>query len=182
MEGVWFLQGTSTTRGPYNGELELRKSNDGTYNVVRIVTYINYFFLMDSKVQEVWQERAVATGDSIAISYDLKQGDFITKLNGQKREPTDFRNGITVISRFVVSPVGLKTQFSDKKVSDYSEWITTKRNLDPKPLWVNERKNMLAKGKEIPSSVRNTIKTFKNQIAFDKDSLVKSYRNRPEFK
>lgn len=181
VEGIWFLQGTSSTRGPYNGELELRKSSDGTYNVIRMVTYINYFF-DGLKVQEVWAGKAVATPDSITITYDIRQGDFITKLGTQKREPTDFRNPITIISRFTSSPAGLKTQYSDKKVSDYSEWITTKRNLEAQPLWMNERKNLTAKGKNIPLPVRGVIKLFKTKIGYDKDSLVKSYKNRPEFK
>ncbi|WP_295900356.1 hypothetical protein [uncultured Bdellovibrio sp.] len=181
MEGIWFLQGTSSTRGPYNGELELRRSNDGTFNVVRAVTYINYFF-DGLKVQEIWTGKAVATGDSVTITYDIRQGDFITRLGNQKREPSDFRNPVTVISRFVASPAGLATQFADKKVSNYSEWITTRRDLEAKPLWVNERKNLDAKGPRIPLAVRGVINLFKLKIGYDKDPLVKSYKDRPEFK
>ncbi|WII73884.1 hypothetical protein QJS83_08335 [Bdellovibrio sp. 22V] len=181
MEGIWFLQGTSSTRGPYNGELELRKSNDGTYNVIRVITYINYFF-DGLKVQEVWTGKAVATNDSVTISYDIRQGDFITKLGSEKRQPSDFRNPITVLSRFVVSPAGLASKFSDKKVSDYTEWITTRRDLEAKPLWTNERKNLDAKGPKIPLVVRGVIKAFKIDIGYDKDPLVKSYKDRPEFK
>lgn len=181
MEGIWFLQGTSSTRGPYNGELELRRSNDGTFNVVRAITYINYFF-DGLKVQEIWTGKAVATGDSVTITYDVRQGDFITRLGNQKREPSDFKDPIAVTSRFVASSAGLATQFTDTKVSSYSEWITTRRDLEAKPLWVNERKNLDAKGKKIPLAVRGVIKIFKMDIGYDKDSRVKAYKNRPEFK
>ncbi|MBV2168601.1 MAG: hypothetical protein KUL82_07830 [Bdellovibrio sp.] len=181
MEGIWFLQGTSSTRGPYNGELELRKAGDGTFNVVRIVTYINYFF-DGLRVQEVWTGKAVANAGTLTVTYDIRQGDFITKLGSQKREASDFRNPITILARFSPTSAGLATSFSDKKVSDYSEWITTRRDLESRPLWVNERKYLDAKGKNIPLLVRGIIKAFKMDIGYDKDSLVKSYKNRPEFK
>ncbi|WP_374076688.1 hypothetical protein [Bdellovibrio bacteriovorus] len=132
MEGIWFLQGTSSTRGPYNGELELRRSNDGTFNVIRAITYINYFF-DGLKVQEIWTGKAVATGDSVTITYDIHQGDFITRLGNQKREPSDFKNTVAVTSRFVASSAGLATQYTDTKVSSYSEWITTRRDLEARP-------------------------------------------------
>ena len=116
MEGIWFLQGTSSTRGPYNGELELRRSHDGTYNATRVITYINYFY-DGLKVQEVWTGKAIATGDTLTLSYDLRQGDFIKKLGSLKRDKNDFTHQINVIARFAVSSKGLASQFSDKKVS-----------------------------------------------------------------
>jgi|GEM_PF-656133 len=181
MEGIWFLQGTSSTRGPYNGELELRRSNDGTFSVVRVITYINYFF-EGLHVQEVWTGKAVAAADSLTISYDLQQADFITRLDNQKRDPNDFRHPLEITSRFAPSTTGLKAQFVDQKESNYSEWITTRRDLEAQPLWVNERRNIDAKGKNIPLPVRGVIKIFKMDIGYDKDPLVKSYKNRPEFK
>lgn len=181
MEGIWFLQGTSSTRGPYNGELELRKASDGTFDVVRMVTYINYFF-DGLKVQEVWTGKAVATNDSLTISYDIRQGDFITKLGSTKRDPSDFGAPIQVLSRYVVTPNGLATHYADKKVSNYNEWITTRRNLEAAPLWVNQRQTISAQGPKIPLVVRGVIKAFKWDIGYDKDPLVKSYKNRPEFK
>lgn len=181
MEGIWFLQGTSSTRGPYNGELELRKAADGTYDVVRVATYINYFF-DGLKVQEVWTGKAVATPDSLTISYDLRQGDFITRLGKHKRDQSDFANPVTVLSRYVGTPNGLSTSYSDKKVSSYKEWITTRRPLEAKPLWVNERQKISAQGPKVPLAVRAVIKAFKWDIGYDKDPLVKSYSKRAEFK
>ncbi|MNJ90995.1 hypothetical protein D3C87_86380 [compost metagenome] len=181
VEGIWFLQGSSSTRGPYNGELELRKSSDGTYDVIRVATYINYYF-DGLKVQEVWVGKAVPTDDSLTISYDLKQGDFITRLDKQKREEKDFRNPVTIVSQFAAKDSGLQAQFSDKRVSTYSEWITTKRNLEAKPLWKDLRQNRDAQGRAVPAAVTAAIKKFKNSIAFDKDPLVKSYKDRVEFK
>lgn len=148
MEGIWFLQGTSSVRGPYNGELELRKSHDGTYDVVRVATYINYFF-DGLKVQEVWTGKAVAGEDSLVITYDLRQGDFVIKLGTQSRESTDFRTPIAVDVRFKTSSRGLSTQFSDKKSSSYTEWITTRRGLEEKPLWVNERQKVELPGNKV---------------------------------
>ncbi|UOF00323.1 hypothetical protein [Bdellovibrio reynosensis] len=181
MEGIWFVQGSSSTRGPYNGEIELRRSNDGTFNVVRVVTYINYFF-DGLKVQEVWTGKAVAEKDALTISYDIRQGDFIQKLGNVKRDPTDFRNSINVVSRFAISPQGLASHYSDKKVSSYTEWITTRRDLETKPLWVNERKKFDAKGDKVPLIVRGVIKAFKMDIGYEKDPLVKSYKDRSEYK
>lgn len=181
MEGIWFLQGTSSTRGPYNGELELRKSHDGTYDVVRIVTYINYFF-DGLKVQEVWTGKAVATGETLTVSYDIRQGDFITRLGDLKRDPSEFSATINVVSRYAVTPNGLATSYADKKVSNYTEWITTKRDLEVKPLWVNQRQLMSAKGPKIPIVVRGVINLFKKDIGYEKDPLVKSYKNRKEYK
>src|SRR5690349_4837541 len=66
MIGIWFLQGTSSTRGPYNGELELRPASDGTFDVTRVVTYINYFY-EGLRVQEVWTGKAVADTDTLTI-------------------------------------------------------------------------------------------------------------------
>ncbi|HWU42288.1 MAG TPA: hypothetical protein VN132_02580, partial [Bdellovibrio sp.] len=141
VEGIWFVQGSSTTRGPYNGDLELRKSNDGTYNAVRVITYINSFF-DGLKVQEVWTGKAVAEGNALSVSYDLSQADFITRLGTATREPSDFKNKINILERFVRSEKGLTAQFADRKVSNYTEWLTERRNLEAKPLWINERVNL----------------------------------------
>ncbi len=181
MEGIWFVQGTSSTRGPYNGEIELRKSNDGTFSVVRIVTYINSFF-DGLKVQEVWTGKAVATNDSLTISYDIKQADFIMRLGNLKRKATDFLAPVEVVSRFIPSNKGLATQFSDKNSSTYTEWLTTIRELEPEPLWINRRVNLDAKGKSIPIVVKAAITVAKGHLDFDKDPFVRTYRARPEFK
>lgn len=181
MEGIWFLQGTSSTLGPYNGELELRRSHDGTYDVIRIATYINYFF-DGLKVQEVWTGKAVATTDSLVITYDIRQGDFITRLGKVHRQATDMKNPISILAPFKTSSVGLASQFSDKKTSTYTEWITTRRSLEAKPLWVSQRRNIDAQGKKIPLFVRGVIKLFKMDIGYDKDPRVKSYKDRSEFK
>lgn len=181
MEGIWFLQGTSSTRGPYNGEIELRKSHDGTFSVVRIVTYINSFF-DGLKIQEVWTGQAIATQDSLTVTYDLKQADFITRLDSQKRSANDFASLVTVNTRFIPSVNGLTTQFSDKKSSSYTEWLTTKRDLEPKPLWSNQRQKIDAKGKAAPLIVRGAIKVAKADIGWNKDPYVKSFKDRPEFK
>ncbi|MEN0057588.1 MAG: hypothetical protein AAGB31_02040 [Bdellovibrio sp.] len=138
MEGIWFLQGTSSVRGPYNGELELRKSHDGTFNVVRVITYINYFF-DGLKVQEVWTGKAVAESRTLTITYDLQKGDFITRLGGERREADDIGGMINVVSRFNGSSAGLTTKFDDGKISNYSEWVTTKRPLETQPMWKSER-------------------------------------------
>ncbi|UYL10477.1 hypothetical protein B9G69_007790 [Bdellovibrio sp. SKB1291214] len=181
MEGIWFLQGTSSTRGPYNGELELRKSSDGTYDAIRIVTYINYFY-DGLKVQEVWTGKAVAAGDTLVMSYDLRQGDFITKLGTDQRNSSDFTNPITVVTRFIATDKGLASQFSDKKFSNYTEWITTRRNLEAKPLWINLRTNVDARGPDVPWAVQKVINIFKRDIGYGKDPYVQSFKNRKEFK
>lgn len=180
VEGIWFVQGTSSARGPYNGELELYRAGDGTYHAIRVVTYINYFY-EGLKVQEVWTGRAVAEGNYLTVSYDLKQGDFITRLNGASREPSEFRNVLNVVERFTPSEKGLATTFTDRKASNYTEWLTTRRNLEGQHLWVDERENVDAKGPNIPPQVRAAIASAKSKIGFDKDPLVKSFKNRKEF-
>lgn len=181
MEGIWFLQGSSSTRGPYNGELELRRASDGTYDVVRVITYINYFF-DGLRVQEVWTGKAVPNHQAVVFSYDLRQADFIKSLGKTKREPSEFGNTINVIASFSASPAGLSSEFSDKKVSSYREWITTRRDLEPRPLWQNQRAAINAQGPAIPANVKKTIKDFKKKIDFDQQPLVKKYAKTAEFK
>ncbi|NUN05102.1 MAG: hypothetical protein HUU57_05000 [Bdellovibrio sp.] len=180
-EGIWFLQGSSTTLGPYNGELELRKSSDGTFDVVRVVTYINNFF-EGLKIQEVWTGKAVVHGDAITISYDIKNAGIIQRLGSHKRDVTDFNETLPVLARFTLTESGIKTQFNDSKSVAYSEWLSTKRPLEEKPLWINERKSLNAQGPAVPLAARAIIKAFKIDIGFEKDPKVAAYKNRPEYK
>lgn len=175
VEGVWFLQGTSSARGPYNGELELRRGFDGTYEVVRIVTYINYFF-DGLKVQEVWTGKAVPNNNSIVITYDLQQADFITQLGSEKRNLGGFNNPMTVNVLFKESPRGLAAQFDDGKSSKYSEWLTTQRKLDEQPLWVDQKKYLDARGGAIPSAVKKNIESFKKDFGFTKSEFWKAHK------
>lgn len=181
LEGIWFLQGSSTTRGPYNGELELRKAADGTYDVVRIITYINYFF-DGLRVQEVWTGKAVPNHQAVVFSYDLRQADFIKRLGKTKRVTSDFENPINVIASFSASPAGLSSEFSDKKVSSYREWITTRRDLEAHPLWQNQRQQLNAQGAAVPVDVKKIIKDFKKKIEFDQQPLVKTNSSKRDFK
>lgn len=179
--GIWFLQGTSSTRGPYNGELELRPSNDGTFDVVRMVTYINYFY-DGLRVQEVWVGKAVPDSDTITISYDLRQGEFITRLGETNKTVKDLRTPITIITRFFPTPAGLAAQFSDKKFSEYSEWLTTSRPLEARPLWQKEVQVLSAKGKPIPSSERQKIQRAQRVLNFAKDPFIQAYKAKPTFR
>lgn len=181
VEGIWFLQGTSSTRGPYNGELELRPAQDGTYNVVRTATYINSYF-DGLKIQEVWTGKAVPTEQTLTITYDLKQADFISELDGEKRSESEFTNSISVISQFVPEESGLRAEFSDKKVSQYSEWLTTKRDLEAQPLWQDQRQLLPSQGKTLAPSLQAQLKKYKSAVGFEKKSLYQKYKNRVEFK
>lgn len=175
VEGVWFLQGTSSVRGPYNGELELRKSYDGTYEVVRIVTYINYFY-DGLKVQEVWTGKAVPNHNSIVITYDLQQAGFITQLGSLKRNLSEFNNPITVNVLFKESSRGLAAQFDDGKSSKYSEWLTTQRKLDEQPLWVDQKKYLDARGGVIPTAVKKEMESYKKDFGFTKSEFWKAHK------
>lgn len=181
VEGIWFLQGTSSARGPYNGELELRRSTDGTYDVVRIATYINSYF-DGLKVQEVWTGKAVPTADTLLITYDLRQADFISRLDDKKREPSDFQNTISIMAPFIPEESGLRAQFADKKSSTYSEWITTRRDLEAQPLWKDHRQQRAVLGKPLAPPLQMSLKKFKTQSGFEKSELVQKYKNRSEFK
>lgn len=181
LEGIWFLQGTNSARGPYNGEIELRRAQDGTYDVVRAITYINYYY-EGFKVQEIWTGRAVADAKSLTVSYTLKQADYITRLGTQKRDPADFKTNLNILEHFTDSDKGLAAQVSDRGISTYSEWITTRRDLEAAPLWVDQRTKLDAKGPDIPLVVRGVIKAFKLRIGYEKDPLVKSYSQRKEYK
>jgi hypothetical protein len=180
LEGIWFLQGTSSVRGPYNGELELRKSSDGTYDAVRIITYINHYF-KGYKVQEVWTGKAVLDQNALTVSYNLKGADYVTQLGALKRTPEDFKGYLNVLAQFANGDKGLASNFSDRKSTSYMEWITTRRDLEAKPLWKDERHNLDAKGRRIPLPVRAIIAITKKKIGFDKDPLVKAYSKRKEF-
>lgn len=181
LEGIWFLQGTNSQRGPYNGEIELRRTADGTYDVVRMVTYINYYY-EGFKVQEVWTGKAVADSSSLTVSYTLKQADYITRLGNLRRDPKDFKSGLNILEHFTDSSKGLAAQFGVRDISTYSEWITTRRNLESEPLWADKRVKLDAKGDDVPLAVRAVIKAFKLRIGFEKDPLVKSYSQRKEYK
>lgn len=181
LEGIWFLQGTNSLRGPYNGEIELRRANDGTYNVVRVITYIKYYY-EGYKVQEIWTGKAVADTQSLTINYTLKQADYITRLGTLKRDPKDFKTSLSLMERYEDSDKGLTAHVNDRSVSTYSEWITTRRDLEAVPLWVDQRTKLDAKGPNVPLVVRGVIKAFKMKIGYDKDPLVKSYNQRKEFK
>lgn len=181
MIGIWFLQGTSSVHGPYNGELELRPAGDGTYNVIRIVTYINYFY-DGLKVQEVWQGKAVAAEDTLTISYDLRQGEFITKTGDLTKTPKDLQTRLTINMRFFPTPSGLEAKFSDKRASEYSEWITTKRPLEAQPLWGDERKYLSEVAPALPAAEKKKVQSAQRILNYGKDPFVQSYKNRTEFK
>ncbi len=172
VEGIWFLQGTSSLRGPYNGELELRKSFDGTYNVVRMVTYINYFY-DGLKVQEVWTGKAVANNDSILISYDLRQGDYIKKIGSEKRSIADSGKTINVVSDFRTNEQKIiATEFSDIKDSKYQEWVSTRRELEPAPLWTYKIEILDLKGSNINAAEKKAL--FDQQIISSKSAQYES--------
>jgi hypothetical protein len=179
MEGIWALQGTSSSMGPYSGELELRKVG-GVYNVIRKITYLNKAF-DGLKVQEIWTGEARADEKALAIRYALKQGAFITKLNGKGRSASDFKNSASVEEYFIPFKNGLSAQFTDKNNSIHREFITPSRDLELSPLWVNRRTYLDAKGPGIPLLIRGVIKAFKAKIGYEKDPIVKSYKNRNEF-
>lgn len=181
LDGIWVLQGTHSLRGPYNGELELRRGQDGTFDVVRMITYINYYF-EGYKVQEVWTGKAVADTKALTISYTLKQGDYITRLGNFRRAPADFKTKLHILERFETTERGLAAQMTERNDATYAEWLTARRGLEEKPLWKDERTRLDAKGPKIPLIVRGVIKGVKMKIRYEKDPLVKSYKDRPEYK
>lgn len=181
LEGIWFVQGSNTVRGPYNGEIEIRKASDGSYNAVRVVAYINTFYDR-LKVQEVWTGKAALEGNSLVLKYSLKRADYITQLDSQKRAPDDFKVASNVIEVLSPTEKGLSGRFYDGKFSFYTEWLTTRRQLEAKPLWSNEKRYFDARGPKIPMVVRGVIAGFSKKIGYKKDPLVKSYSHRKEFK
>lgn len=181
VEGIWFLQGTSNIRGPYNGELEFRKSNDGTFDVVRIVTYINYFY-DGLKVQEVWTGKAVASDDSIVISYELAQADFISKLNDIRREDSQFTHRARVDMSFKTGKSGLATSFSDRKGSQYSEWMTTRRDIEKSVSWKDKRILQEVRLPKMPMDLVKSSELMKKKIGFYNSDLAKKNLSKPEFK
>lgn len=174
LEGIWFLQGTSSVRGPYNGEIEFRKKQNGTYSVIRIATYINNFY-EGLKVQEVWVGEAVADNDSIVVVYELKSADFITRLNNLKRQVSDFRSPKEVVSRFIVKTEGLTTEYSDKKSSIYKEWITTRRDLDANPLWAEQKYTLPVKSDRFNTADLRELKSAQAEAGYLQDPLAKSF-------
>lgn len=177
VEGIWFLQGTSSLRGPYNGEIELRKSFDGTYNVIRMVTYINYFY-DGLKVQEVWTGKAVANNDSILISYDLRQGDYIKKIGSEKRSVAEVGKTINVVSDLRANDQKIiATEFSDIKDSKYQEWISTRRELEPNPLWTYKIELLDLKGSNINESDKKALYGQQKNIAKNKNINSDTLKN-----
>jgi hypothetical protein len=183
IEGIWSLQGTSSSLGPYSGKLELRKA-DGSYNAIRIITYLNKSF-EGFKIQEVWTGQARMEEKTLTVRYNLPQGGFITQLNGKKRDELDFKTFARIEERFRPSEKGLSARFTDKNNSIYIELLTSPQKLEilplSIPLWRDRRIHLDAKGPRIPWSIRGVIDLFKRKIGYEKDAVVKSYRNRKEF-
>ncbi len=118
LEGIWFLQGSHASRGPYNGELELKRTQDGTYSVTRVVNYISYYY-EGLRVQEVWVGKALPSDSGLVITFGL---------NAEKSVNEFFK---------VDESDTLKAAFRDPQDEIYQEWISTKRNLEEKSLrWI----------------------------------------------
>jgi UDP-galactopyranose mutase len=118
LEGIWFLQGSNDSRGPYNGELELKRSDDGTYSVTRVVNYISYYY-EGLRVQEVWVGKALPSEAGLVVTYGLNA----------KQSVNEFFK--------VAAKDNLEASFQDHQNSTYKEWISTKRKLEEKSLrWI----------------------------------------------
>lgn len=183
VEGIWDLQGSNASRGPYTGQMELRRSHDGTFSVIRVINYIRYYY-QGLRVQEVWTGKAVPSQQNLVVTYDLKAADFVTSYESTKRSPEDFKKTVSINEFFNPTEKNtLESKFSDSTGSAYQEWIMSKKSLGDKPLWSDERANLSAKSpRALPASVKNQIRSAKAKIGFDKDAFVKSYAHRVEFK
>lgn len=179
-EGIWTLQGTHSQKGSYHGDLELRSSQAGSFDVVRLITYDSYTF-SGYQVQEIWTGKALVTPTGLRVTYSLRQGDYITRLGNLSRDPADFKTNLIIQAHFNPTAQGPQARFSNQKISEYTEWTGTRRDLEAKPLWKDLRTKLDAKGPDIPYIVQGVIAAVKFKIAFENDPLVKSYSHRREY-
>ncbi len=147
-EGIWDLQGSNNPRGPYTGELELRRLSNGTYHAIRTINYISFYY-QGLRVQEVWTGLAVPNKSGVVVTYDLATSDFITQLGTEKRTPEDLAGPLTLNEFFNLTDKNtFEAKFSDRREAIYHEWITTKRDLQSQPLWKSERSSINLTGQK----------------------------------
>ncbi|WP_413291381.1 hypothetical protein [Bdellovibrio sp. HCB337] len=180
-EGIWSVHGTNSQKGGYQGELELRRNQDGSFNAVRIITYQAYSF-MGYQVQEIWTGKASLDKNTLRVNYSLRQADYITRAGNHVRNPNDFKSNVTVQSVFVQGSQGPHAEFTNQKGATYSEQLGQARALQGQPLWKDLRTKFDAKGPSIPLVIRGAIEVARVKVEYEKDPFVKSYMHRKEYK
>lgn len=187
LDGVWFFEGSHSTRGAYSGELEIRSNGNGSFNVIRVLNYHNFTF-KDLNVQEVWTGSGTLQTGLLTLNYDLKSADFITKYNNEKRRDEDFSNDVAIVSSIDIKDPHPKSEFQDGDHSLYlyKEEFYAKKPLNISPLWADRKELVLAQGGHlIKANIAKFILTayFKSNVKnYWSDPFVQKYKNRPEFK
>lgn len=176
-EGLYRLSGVHSIRGAYTGELEIRPDENGKFHATRVITYKTFTF-QNLNVQEVWTGVAEKSSEALNIQYNLRQADYIVRLKDLYRAPEDFKTPFIVNTKYI----SLEARFQDKSNNTYSERIGSKEALPETPLWKDERKNLLARGDEIPAWVKPIIKLTTSRTGFDKDPYVLSFKDHKDFK
>lgn len=169
-EGIYSITGYHKDRGSYHGEMEIRNNE-----IIKIISYDNFKF-NDLNIQEVWTGKASSNGKNLVTTYNLKKADYIVRLENLVRTPEDFKTPQILSSTYMVYPNILITK------GDYSEELKFNRINGEKPLWQNQRTNLLARGDKIPAWLKPFIKISTSRSGFDKDPYVQSFKNRQEFK
>jgi len=169
-EGIYSITGHHKDRGSYQGEIEIR-NND----VIKIITYKNFKF-NELNVQEIWTGKASLNGHNLTTTYNLKKADYIVRLENLVRVPEDFKTPQIISLIYSINQNGMTTK------GEYTETIKFSRTSSEKPLWQNQRTNLLARGDKIPTWLKPFIKISTSRSGFDKDPYVQSFKDRPEFK
>ncbi|MCM2350863.1 MAG: hypothetical protein NDI69_12645 [Bacteriovoracaceae bacterium] len=175
IEGIYSISGTHSQRGAYTGELEIRSRVAGPLEAIKIITYKNFKF-ENLQVQEVWTGEVKETSPNLVIKYALRRGDYIVRLNDERRNTEDFKTPLEVEEKYLLNK-GVHTTNGT-----YSEKLTSKGALKSEPIWKNLRANLPAPGEKIPTWLKPFIKITTKRTGFNDDPYVKSFKHREEFK
>src|ERR1035437_7255989 len=86
---IYSLDGVHSKYGSYQGELELRPSDNGQVQVIRVVTDQNFLF-EGFQVQEVWKGSGILQGNLLSAVFKIKQADLFNQVDNLKRTKEQF--------------------------------------------------------------------------------------------
>ncbi|MGE3608404.1 MAG: hypothetical protein AB7I27_02360 [Bacteriovoracaceae bacterium] len=179
LEGTYSISGVHTSKGAYQGEIEIRPQMNG-FSVVRVITYESLEF-KGLKVQEVWTGK-ISDSSKPHMTFSLKQADYITRYNDKKRSLEEFKKPYVVRSKINLKSEQIELKFVDKSDEVYSEILSQKTALNSNPIWQNLRRKIMGNGGDMPTFVKPLILLSKHRSKFEDDTFAKMYLDRNEYK
>jgi hypothetical protein len=170
------LKGQHRLHGSYAGHLTLQEDSRGKIQVQRQVTYQNLRF-DGLNVEEIWLGEGERIDGGLKARFQLKQADFINKLNGEKRTAEMFKSPVLVEYKTALAAGRVEISFGD-----YSEELVAPAAAQP--LWRDERGAVPSFGESHPNLGRlGQVSLFLPVMrALDRHPFIAPYKDRPEYK